>query len=164
MNNLPQRKQLRLKGYNYNNNGYYFITICTKNRKKLLSKINVGVAAHSGPKIELTNIGKIIKKYIQNYNLKFKNIRIDEYIIMPDHIHLIIKLFGSPKAATPTISNIINSFKTLITKEIGYSIWQRNYYEHIIRNEKEYLEIIEYIYNNPIRWMDKNNKIYEVKK
>lgn len=160
MNNLPQRKNVRLKEYEYNN-GYYFVTICVKNRKEILSKINVGGAAFSAPQIELTNIGKIVEKYIQNYNLKFKDIRVDKYIIMPDHIHLIIKLNGSPKAATPTIPNIINSYKSLVTKELGYSIWQRNYYEHIIRNEKEYLKTIEYIYNNPIRW---TLKIGEVKK
>ncbi|MBR6504216.1 MAG: hypothetical protein IKT41_00590 [Clostridia bacterium] len=59
---------------------------------------------------------------------------------------------GSPKSATPTISKIINSYKSIVTKEIGYQIWQRNYYEHIIRNEKELYAIIEYIQNNPINW------------
>ena len=112
----------------------------------------VGVVVHGDPKIILTDEGKIVQKNIEKCN-NIKNTRIDEYIIMPNHIHIIIKLQnGSPWTTTPTISQIIISFKTVITKEIGYSIWQRNYYEHIIRNEDEYLKIREYIINNPYNW------------
>ncbi len=108
---LPHRKQLRLKEYDYSAEGYYFITICTQNRKNILSKVVgvaplgdpqtintkpnaniVGVAAFGDPEIKLTTEGKIVKKYIENYNKKFDNISIDEYIIMPNHIHIIINL------------------------------------------------------------------------
>ena len=103
---LPQRKQIRLKYYDYAASGYYFITICTQNRKHILAKIInnekiftniVGVDAHIDPKIENIKIkllkpGKIIEKYINNYNNNFKNIKIHDYIIMPNHIHLIIEL------------------------------------------------------------------------
>ena len=164
---LPQRKQIRLKEYNYSQEGYYFITICTQNRKCILSKIIndeklieniVGVDAHIDPKkekihIELLKAGKIIEKYIINYNKKFDNIKIYDYIIMPNHIHLIIKLIsGSMWASTPTIPNIIKSLKTICTKEYGEVIWQRNYYEHVIRDEKEYYLIKNYIQNNPLNW------------
>ena len=105
-NDMPQRKQIRLKNYNYSQQGYYFVTICTKDRKNILSKIinnetiltnNVGVDAHIDPKIEdikikLSKLGKIVEKYINNYNNNFKNIKIHNYIIMPDHVHLIIEL------------------------------------------------------------------------
>lgn len=64
---------------------------------------------------------------------------------MPNHIHIIMRLTGSPMGPPPTIGQIINNYKSLVTKQIGYSIWQRNYYEHIIRNEKEYIKIKEYI-------------------
>ena len=66
---------------------------------------------------------------------------------------------GAPKTAPPTIPKIINSYKSIVTKEIGYSIWQRNYFEHIIRNEKEYYKTLEYIKYNPDRWIEriKNN-------
>ncbi len=100
----PKRKQLRLKEYDYSQEGYYFITICTKNRKHILSKIkcdennkqykytkSVGVALQGDPKkIELTKIGLIIKKYIKIINRKFEKLFIDTYVIMPNHIHLII--------------------------------------------------------------------------
>ena len=93
---LPQRKQIRLKEYDYSEEGYYFITICTKNRLEILGKLrkNVGVALLGDPqnKIILTREGKIVKKHIENCNIKFNNIFIDEYIIMPNHIHMIIGL------------------------------------------------------------------------
>ena len=155
MNNKPlQRKNVRLKHYDYSLEGYYFITICTKNRKEILGKINVGVALLGDPnKIDLTKAGNTVKKHINNCNKISDNIFIDEYVIMPNHIHFIIVLKnGSPKSATPTIPKIINAYKSIVTKEIGYPIWQRNYYEHIIRNEKEYYEIKRYIKNNIIKW------------
>lgn len=90
-----------------------------------------------------------IKKY-------YKNTFVDTYVIMPNHIHMIIELRqtinGSMWSSPPTIPQIISTLKCLITKKIGFSIFQRNYYEHIVRNEKEYLKIQEYIKNNPLNW------------
>ena len=115
MNNLPQRKKLRLKGYNYSNSGYYFITICTKNRKKLLSKIcvqksNVGAGLRTRPteiqpeniNIINTEIGETIEKTIKHINKKYKYIDINNYIIMPDHIHMIIENTGRVRSPAPT--------------------------------------------------------------
>ena len=168
----PRRKDIRLKNYNYAKEGMYFITICTKNRRNILSNIiyeinysnekkSVGVAALGDPKIELSYIGKIVDQHIIKINEIYNNISVDCYIIMPNHVHFIIyiKNKGSPKAATPTISSVINSLKGIITKKCKFPIWQRNYYEHIIRNEKEYLEILEYIQNNPLKW--KEDKYYK---
>lgn len=94
--NLPQRKNLRLKYYDYSLEGYYFITICIKDRLNLLGRINVGVALQGDPntlnKVNLSEEGKIVKKHIENCNKKIKNVLIDEYIIMPNHIHLIMVL------------------------------------------------------------------------
>lgn len=152
---LPKRKNIRLKSYDYSLEGYYFITICIKKRLGLLGKINVGVALQGDPNIiNLSKEGEIVKKHIENCSKKITNILIDEYIIMPNHIHLIIALTnnGSPRTATPTIPKIINSFKSIVSKEIGYAIWQRNYYEHVIRNKKEYLMIKQYIINNLYNW------------
>jgi len=81
---------------------------------------------------------------------------------MPNHIHFIVEIKngtnGAPKAAPPTIPKIINSLKSIVTKKLGYQIWQRNYYEHIIRNETEYLMIKQYITNNPYNW--ENDKYF----
>ncbi len=140
---LPERKHNRLENFNYNENGAYFITICVKNRRRILCDI-VGDDAHIVPK----KYGLIVEKYIRNVP------EIEKYVIMPDHIHMIIRIDnGAMWASPPTkkIEDIVRSLKTLITKEIGESIFQRSYYDHIIRNENDYKETWGYIENNPIK-------------
>ena len=178
------RKSIRLKNYDYAQNGMYFITICTHNREPILSKISkigdVGaglVPAHDEKnniyKIELTHIGKIIENEI--YNLEKNNpIIIESYVIMPNHIHFIINFGklqwnGNEKndiclrqaQDLPLVPNIVRDFKSKTSleyikfnKQIGEykKLWQRNYYEHIIRDKNEYYKICEYIKNNPIRY------------
>ena len=142
---LPQRKKNRLENYNYSENGAYFITICVKDRKKILSDI-VGDDAHIVPK----RIGLIVEKYIKNAR------EIEKYIIMPDHVHMIIRINnGTMRASSPTnrISSIVRSIKVLATKEVGKPIFQRSFYDHIIRNQEDYNEIWEYIENNPKKWL-----------
>ncbi len=150
---MPKRKPIRLKGYDYSTPGAYFVTICVKDRKQLLSKI-VGDDANIVPQNNLSQIGIICDKYINNINIKYENVTIDKYVIMPNHIHLIIFLHGTMKASSPTknIETIIRSFKTMVTKEIGYSVWQRSYHDHIIRGERDHQKIWEYIDTNVIRW------------
>ena len=149
----PQRKPNRIKSYDYSQCGAYFVTICTRDRKRILSEI-VGDDAHIVPK----PYGQIAEKYIRNAP------EIEKYVIMPDHIHLLIRLEnGSMWASTPTadrscprpnqtVASIVRSIKTLTTKEIGTSIFQRSYYDHVIRNQQDYDEIWQYIENNPCAW------------
>ncbi len=172
-NILPKRKNIRIPEYDYSQNGYYFITICTKHRQKILSKI-VGVGVpddplqkHTNnkmqiydiPKIQLTKNGIIVEEYIKSINKTYKDIKINDYIIMPNHIHMICIIEkqenGSSRTPTPTNAKIpflISTFKRLINKRCNQSIWQRGYYEHVIRGESEYLSILEYIENNPLKW------------
>ena len=115
----------------------------------------------------MQDIGQIVKKYIENINVVYKNIHIGSYVIMPDHLHMIVCINpGSMWASTPTeeisIPQIIRSFKIMVTKEIGYSIWQRNYYEHIIRNKKEYYQICKYIEQNPLKWVGADKDRHEM--
>ncbi len=148
---LPKRKPTRLQQFDYSMSGYYFVTICTKDRKPILSQIvsnNVGDDAHIVPK----PYGKIVEKYIKTID------GIKKYIIMPDHIHMIIANDnGTMWASSPTqsISQKIKSFKILVTKEIGQSIWQRAFYYHVIRGEQDYQEIWQYIENNPLKHAEK---------
>ena len=143
---LPQRKKIRAGEYDYSQCGAYFVTICTQNRRPILSNI-VGDDAHIVPK----RYGQIAEKYLKNAA------EIEKYVIMPDHIHMLIRLEEqgaekrSPQASR--IASIVRSIKTLTTKEIGESIFQRSYYDHVIRNQRDYNEIWEYIENNPRKWM-----------
>ena len=145
------RKPNRLKNYDYSSQGAYFITICTLDRKCILSRI-VGGDALIAPQTNLTHSGEIARKYIESMA------GIDKYVIMPNHIHLLIAIDGPMKASAPTISvpNLIRSFKVLVSKEIGQSIWQRSYHDHIIRDEEDYLNHLQYIENNPAKWSEDN--------
>ena len=154
--NLPKRKNPRLKGFDYSSNNAYFVTICKKGRKNLLSKIVVGNDAYIVPKVFLTRYGRITEKYLKRIP------GIDKYVIMPNHLHFIIVKDGAMRASPPTtLSSDVRSLKTLVTKESGVSLWQSSYYDHIIRNEKDYLEIWQYIEDNPAKWAE--DKYYNEK-
>lgn len=156
-NKIQKRKEIRIKEYNYSQLGMYFITICTKNRKCILSNI-IFKEKTNETQSNLLYEGKVAEKYIKSINKTYENICISYYVIMPNHIHMICEIIeekGSSGTPTPTnaiIPSLISTFKRLTNKEINNKIWQRNYYEHIIRNEREYIEIIQYINNNPINW------------
>ncbi len=161
MQELPKRKPNRIAEYDYSQNGAYFVTVCTQDRKPILSTI-VGDDAHIVPK----PYGKVVEKYICNVP------EIEKYVIMPDHIHMIIRLDdGTMWASSPTgknenttvgadayirpknkIASIVRSIKTLTTKEIGKPIFQRSYYDHVVRNQADYNEIWQYIEYNPYKW------------
>ena len=141
---METRKQNRLKEYDYAQSGYYFITICTADKQKILCNI-VGDDAHIVP----TKYGTVVEKFMKSIP------GIDKYVIMPNHIHLIIQNEnGTMWASSPTVSQKIRSFKILVTKTIGKPIFQRSFYDHVIRDEKDYLRIWEYIENNPGKWAE----------
>ena len=150
---IPKRKPTRLKDYDYSSQGAYFITLCTKDKRKILSEI-VGDDAHIVPHNQLSQYGLICDKYINNIDLKYKNVTVDKYVIMPNHIHLIILIDGTMWASSPTenVIDVVRSLKTLVSKEIGKSIWQRSYHDHIIRGKADYQKIWEYIDTNVIKW------------
>ena len=141
-NTLPVRKNIRLNYYDYSKKGTYFITICIKNRIEILGKIN-------NNQIKLTKEGIIAQKNITNIEKIYRNTEIEDYVIMPNHIHMMITLKEQNKIKIP---RIIKQYKNIVTKQIGYSIWQKSYYEHIIRTEKDYYKIKEYIRNNVMNW------------
>ena len=132
-----------------------------KRQKRLNSFLPfiVGDDAYIVPTNQLRNIGLICDKYINNINTIYENVSVDKYVIMPNHIHLLLSIRdlpnGTSRTPSPTnsiVSKFISTFKTLVTKELGKSIWQRSYHDHIIRGEKDYQKIWEYIDTNVIRW------------
>ena len=151
-----KRKHLRIPQYNYSNEGFYFITICTLNRKCILSKI-IYTRVYELPQLLLSKYGKIVEKYIKSMNSFYKDVQIINYVIMSNHIHFIceIKETINNKSNNPSkmrIPMLISTFKRFTNKECMLKIWQRDYYEHVIRNEKEYIEIEQYIEDNPYNW------------
>ena len=128
------RKPNRLKEYDYSANGYYFITICTAEKQKLLCNI-VGANCVRPPEIKYTEIGKIVKENMTVLDTVYSCIKIDKYVIMPNHIHLILIINNGRTQFAPTVSRIIKQFKGKITKQVGFPIWQKSFYDHIIRDE-----------------------------
>lgn len=179
---VHHRKSIRLKGYDYAQSGLYFITVCTLNKEYLLGKIKNGVMV-------INNYGEIVRdEWTETENIR-NDIKLHQFVIMPNHIHGIIEITDRGVLHTPdvrhvpngsnrayrnaslrspsqTVGAIIRGVKSVTTKRInkirqtpGAKLWQRNYYDHIIRNDKSYVEISEYIENNPLRWNE--DKFYQ---
>ena len=141
MPEYPRRKRNRLKDYDYATNAYYYLTVCTKNRECILSEISVD--KQSNAVVKLTPYGEIAESFLRSIP------GIDKYVIMPNHIHMIIH-----KTNGKSLVSDIRSFKGLTTKKIGKSIWQNYYYDHIIRDEEDYLIKWNYIDSNPGKWSE----------
>ncbi len=164
----PFRKQKRLQGYDYSQAGYYFVTICTLNRRNILSEEIVGRADPGAPSassmlelmLQLSEYGKSVNKYIESIENHYKGVSVDKYVIMPNHVHMIIKIAeenGVPGSSRPTnalIPTIIAALKKMVNRELGQPIWQQSYHDHIIRDEADYLTKWNYIDSNPARWVD----------
>ncbi|MBE6601598.1 MAG: transposase [Ruminococcaceae bacterium] len=151
---LPKRKDIRLKNYDYSSPGGYFLTICTSERRNYFWE-NLGTTISRPQDIALSTYGIIVDEAINNISSTYPAIDVDYYVIMPDHIHLLLIIradeYGRPMVA-PTMSRVVQQLKGYITKRIGFSIWQKRFIDHVIRNCKDYEEHIKYIYENPIRW------------
>ena len=197
---IHKRKSIRLRGYDYSQEGLYFITICCQNRECFFGEI-VGATLvvaqnddENRPEMIVNDAGQMIETEWLNLKNRFSNIELHEFITMPNHFHGILEIVpvratlvvaqndvvaqtdkGQPQGFAPTnktIGDMMDAFKSITTveyirgvKNLGWKpfdgkIWQRNYYEHIIRNEKSYNTISNYIINNPAQWQA--DKFYQL--
>lgn len=150
----PNRKPNRLKEYDYSLPNAYFITICTAERRNLLWA-NVGASIARPCDVQLSAYGQIVNAAIRSIPTHYTSVSLDHYVIMPNHIHLLLQIQADPNlptSPTPTISRVIQQTKGIVTKHIGHSIWQKLFHDHIIRNERDYARIWQYIDQNPMRW------------
>lgn len=178
------RRSIRLNGYDYVQNGNYFLTICSRNRECLFGDVRDG-------KMYLSNYGKMVNECWQEIPVHFPQIVLHEYVIMPNHVHGIIEINNPqstganmgrcrdtvgvganvvdvgannysplrtpqfcPHGTSRTVGSVVRGFKIGVTKQMGFSPWQRNYYEHIIRNDESYQNIVRYIAQNPLKWKE----------
>jgi putative transposase len=210
---IHHRQSIRLRGYDYSRAGAYFITICTQNRECLFGNIIVGAGPCACPEMVLNHAGTMIQTVWDEIPIHYTETEIDEFVVMPNHIHGIVVIVGAtprgcpdpgggsfgqengrargdhkggqargpaPTEITGTLSlgDIVHRFKTMTTKryadgvkQLGWQsftgkLWQRNYWEHVIRNEMELNRIREYIHDNPTQWesdhlnLDKGRSVY----
>lgn len=157
------RHSIRIKGYDYTSPGAYFITIVTYRREGLFGEISNG-------KMELNGMGKIVERVWHDLVNHYSNIELGSFVVMPNHVHgiIVIKEVGAGLRPVPTQSikrhglpEIVRAFKSFSARRVnehlnsrGIHLWQRNYYEHIIRNEHEWNNIRLYIEANPANWID----------
>jgi putative transposase len=162
---IHHRRSIRLRGYDYSQPGAYFVTLCTQKRKRLFGKILNG-------EMRLNDTGRMVVRHWEWLAEKYGHVLLDEYVVMPNHLHGIIVIIdgragvtqsGSEKPAfwekRKPIGRLIGAFKTVSTSQInqslatiGNQLWQRDFWEHIIRNEHELNLIRTYIRNNPAQW------------
>ena len=149
MNEFSTRKRIRLQGYDYSQNNYYFITICTYEKSQIF-----GIEDH------LTDFGKIAENCLRKIQDVFSGVRVDKYVVMPNHIHAIVVFERNTAArmyACPTLGTVIGNYKAAVSRDIHLidpkrTVWQKRYYDHIIRDQKDYKKIWTYIDENPVKW------------
>ncbi|MBQ7828139.1 MAG: transposase [Clostridia bacterium] len=154
MDELQTRKEIRLKDYDYSSVGSYFLTVCTKERKNYFWK-DVGTTIGRPQEVNLSPCGRIVDDAINNISKIYHSVTVDHYVIMPDHIHVLLTIHaddcGRPMVA-PTTDRMIKQMKGYVSKQIGHSIWQKRFADHVIRNRDDYNEHVKYISDNPMRW------------
>ena len=154
---LPKRKSLRLREYDYRSNGAYFVTICTQGRRCLLSRV---VGRGLAPaEVKHSVYGKIAEEQLLLLEKRYSFLKIAHYVIMPNHIHIIFVFRDEAAGASPrpTLMDIVCAYKSMTTlackkaKPIS-RVFQTSFYDHVIRTEEDYRDITDYINNNPARW------------
>lgn len=160
MRKLPERKRNRLKNYSYSQNGIYFLTVCTKEKQCILGRI-VGGGDLDAPQMILSDCGKTVERYICSIEKAYSQVKVMNYVVMPNHIHLLVLLYSdkniyrtskTESSANDNIPVMISALKKLVNSEIGFNIWQRSYHDHIVRSDTAFNSIWEYIEDNPARW------------
>ena len=154
---METRKALRLDGYDYSAQGAYFLTLCTQHRRCTLSR--VGRDDLGAPCVCLTAAGCIVDRYIRSISAAYPHIAVDQYIIMPNHVHLLLTVLhndGAPGSSRPTalIPRVVAALKRFTNQEAGCKLWQTSYYDHIIRDEADYTARYNYILDNSRRWAE----------
>ena len=196
---LPRRKTIRLQNYDYSQAGAYFVTICTAHKRPLFGVVRRGDPCGRPPVpayVELSETGRIVESYLTEIPSHYPDVGLASYVIMPDHIHMILVLTqnqpqqagqcpapteesdpscrrgGTPVSPAPAgksdpscrrggtpgppaLPKIISAFKSLTTRKAGTSLWQRGYYEHILRNQQDFSEAARYIQGNPARRLER---------
>lgn len=169
INEQPHRKPNRLAGFDYSTTRAYFVTLCVQNRRNLFWSVG---ADSIRPNLQpmLSQYGKIVDTAIQAISTHYDKIIVEKYCIMPDHVHMsehvhmiLFLLPGESRRmiSAPTLPTIIGQMKRWVSKQVGFPLWQKSFYDHIIRDDEDYENIWKYIDENPNRWLKEDNRYEE---
>lgn len=155
----PKRKNLRIESFDYSSAGAYFVTVCTANRKNLfwdnvkISCNSVGADSIRPQDVPLSPIGSLAEDAISQISEHYEHISVDNYCIMPDHVHILLRITPTTSGVSVELSTVIASLKRWVSRQVGRPIWQKSYYDHVIRGQRDYNEIWQYIEENPLKYL-----------
>ena len=150
----PKRKPARLNGFDYSTAFAYHVVLVTLNRQKLFGAVN-------NEQVVLNEEGLAVEEMIRQIPVCYPRVAVDTYAVMPDHVHMLIRIEAEPgDTARPDLRKIVSALKSLVSRRCGRPIWQRSFYDHIIRNDQDYRETAEYIQSNPVAF-DENHGLRE---
>ena len=161
-NELPKRKRTRLAEYDYSTPGAYFLTICTHEKRCILSDIHVGEGL-APPAVVLTEVGEIAQAQLLALAERFPRLRLDKYAVMPNHVHILLTLMPCDNTGgaspSPTVIDVVRAYKSITTRLArpylsDSALWQRSFHDHVVRGEADHLEIWNYIDGNPAKWTE----------
>jgi REP element-mobilizing transposase RayT len=150
------RHSIRLRDYDYAQAGMYFVTVCAAQRECVFGDVVDG-------QMRLNEAGQMVQQVWECLSIRFSSVALDAFVVMPNHIHGIVAIVGAEGAASsaPTLGKIMRAFKSIsaiesnrLLSRSGQPLWQRNYYEHVIRNEGDMAHICQYILDNPSKWLE----------
>ena len=149
MHNLPTRKPNRLKNFDYSECNVYLLTICTQAHKCLFGYVRI---TDDEPVMELNPLGRLVAQAIAGIEAHYKNVFLDAACVMPNHVHLLLRLESSDDPHRPTVSRIVKQMKEYVTKQSGKAIWQKSFHDEIVRNDYAYQAAWNYVTYNAAKW------------
>jgi putative transposase len=149
---LPKRQRQRLEGYDYSRAGAYFVTICLSPRVPLLGRVEAGAVRPS-------RLGETVAASLEELGCRFERVDLDLFVVMPDHIHAIVLLGDAREQDRVGLDRVVGTFKSISTRQVnatrhqpGEPLWQRGFFDHVIRHDEDLSRVREYIVTNPLRW------------
>ncbi len=162
MDRAVNRKDIRLKAYDYSQCGAYFVTVCSRNREPLfwddvpyayppVGADMIRPNSRGNQEIPLSAAGQIVDRAIRNIATIYDGVMVEKYVVMPDHVHMILTITGGRMISAPTISTIVGGMKRWASRQCGRPLWQKSFYDHVIRDDNGFLTRWNYIDTNPAR-------------
>ncbi len=164
MEDLPRRKPMRLTGWDYSGQGMYFLTLCTKGKRPLFGRV-VGGGVLDAPRTVLSPAGETLERQLRSMADSYQHVVLKKYVIMPNHLHLLVRLTGLPHGPSGTpaptggraneaVPALVSALKRFTDRACGLSLFQRGYHDHIVRDEADFLRVWTYLDENPAKWAE----------
>ncbi len=153
---LPKRKINRIPSYDYSQPNAYFITVCTMGRRKILWN-NVGALIERPQDVPYSHYGSVVQQAVMDIPKHYPMVSVDNYVVMPNHVHILLQIHADADGRSmiaPTVATVVRQMKSAVTKKVGCAIWQKGFYDHVIRGEEDYQGVWNYIDGNPSKWRE----------